>query len=103
MEPELFENPRMPLTKRGVLYLFVLVGCAMLAAYLVITAVGILDPNVQYAITISLIVFFIGTFFCRDNVWIGLGKRLLWSCVIAIFVLFVLLGIDSFFKNFFSA
>ena len=93
----------MPLTTRGIIYLFFLVACAIGAAYIVIIAVGISDANVQYAVTISLIVFFIGAFFSRDRVWIGLGKRLVWSLVFAILVLLIFLGIDSFFEKFFSA
>ncbi len=89
------ENPRMPLTGRGVIYLFVLVGSAIATAYLVIRGLGILDDDVQYAVTIGLIVFYIGTFFCRDSVWIGIGKRALSSFILAgiAFMLLVLNGL----------
>ncbi|MEP7148378.1 MAG: hypothetical protein ABI857_05790 [Acidobacteriota bacterium] len=55
----------MPLTTRGVLYLFFLVGSAIFMACLVIRGAGILDDDVQYAVTIALIVLNTGIFFRR--------------------------------------
>ena len=102
MRPEQNANPRMPLTSRGIIYLFFLVACSIVAAYIVIRAIGVLDAEVQYSITISLIVFFIAAFFTRDKVWIGIGERLLWSAVFAIFTFLIFSGIDFLFETLFG-
>jgi len=88
------ENPRMPLTGRGIAYLFAIVAGALGTAFLVIRAVGILDANLQYNIAISLIVLFIGVLFCRDNLLIGLGRRAIFSLIFALTVFFTFYLID---------
>ena len=92
----------MPLTTRGVLYLFALVAAAIGTAYVVIMSTGVLDDDVQYAITIGLIVLYIGVFFCRDSIWIGIGKRTLWSFVYALLVFLILVANGLFFEYFFG-
>ena len=82
----------MPLTPKGILYLLVLVAVAIGTAYLIITGFGILDDDVQYAVTIGLIVFYIGLLFCRDSIWIGFPKRALWSFIFALVAFLLLVG-----------
>lgn len=85
----------MPLNARGIAYLFLIVVGALGAAFLIIRSVSILDANMQYNVAISLIVLFIGIFFCKDNVLIGLKNRFLWSVIWAGGTFFVLYLIDS--------
>lgn len=85
----------MPLTGRGIAYLFSIVTGALSIAYLVIRGSGVLDANLQYNIAISLIVLLIGIFFCRDNVLIGLVKRIIWSTIFATIVFVALYLIDA--------
>jgi hypothetical protein len=92
----------MPLTARGVIYLFMLVGLAITTAYAVIRGLGVLDGDAQYAVTIGLIVLFIGLFFCRDSVWIGLKQRAIASVILALTAFLLLLRSVSF-SNMFSA
>ncbi|HUR99476.1 MAG TPA: hypothetical protein VMZ26_15535 [Pyrinomonadaceae bacterium] len=92
----------MPLTGRGVSYLFLLVGLAIATAYVVIRGLGILDDDAQYAVTIGLIVLFIGLFFCRDSIWIGLKERMIGSLILATTAFLFLLGIGLFFDYFFG-
>jgi hypothetical protein len=87
-------NPRMPLTGRGIAYLFLIVAGALAAAFVVIRASGILEAHLQYDIAISLIVLFIGIFFCRDSILIELGRRTVGSVILASLVFFVLYLID---------
>jgi hypothetical protein len=88
------ENPRMPLTSRGIAYLFVIVLGALGTAFIVIRGIGILDANLQYNVAISLIVVFIGIFFCQNNLLIGLGRHAVWSFIFALIVFSALYLID---------
>jgi len=94
----------MPLTKLGILYLFAIVGAALGAAFVVIRSTGVTDPNLQYEISLALIVLFIGMFFTKDNILIGFWRRAFWSFIIAaiLFVIFRIMdaGVDSIFYLF---
>ena len=92
----------MPLTTKGVIYLLVLVVAAIATAYVVITGFGILDDDFQYAVTIGLIVLYIGIFFCRDSIWIGLWSRAIGSFLMALVAFLILVAIGLFFDYFFS-
>ena len=96
------ENPRMPLTYRGLAYALFLTAVSIVFSYFMIRGLGIEDSDYQYAITISSIVFFIGVFFCRDKVLIGIKRRSFFSLVFAVIVLLTLLLIDLIFQTFFS-
>lgn len=96
------ENPRMPLTGKGILYLLVIVAAAIGTAYLIITGFEILDDDNQYAVTIGLIVLFVGILFCRDSIWTGFGKRAIWSFVFALIVSLLIVANGLFFEHFFS-
>lgn len=89
------ENPRMPLTGRGIAYVFVLVAGALDSAFLGIRTLGIFDANLQYNVAISIIVLFIGIFFCRDNILVGSGRRTFWSAIFAAVVFALLYFIDA--------
>lgn len=95
-------NPRMPLTTKGILYCLSLVVAAIATAYIVIRGLDVRDDDNQYAITIGLITFYIGTFFCRDSIWIGLKKRAFWSLVLATIAALLLVANGFFFEYFFS-
>lgn len=95
-------NPRMPLTTKGVIYVLALVALAIGTAYIVIRGLGIRDDDAQYAITIGLIVLFIGQFFTRDSIWIGFWNRAIWSLVLASFSFLLLIAIGLFFERFFG-
>jgi hypothetical protein len=95
-------NPRMPLTPKGMLYAMSLTAAAIATAYPVIRMFGITDDDNQYAVTIGLIVFYIGTFFCRDSIRIGLPKRALWSFVFALISALLIVAIGLFFEYSFS-
>lgn len=92
----------MPLSWRGITYAMVLTGLAIVAAYLVITSFDISDDDAQYAVTMGFIVLFIGLFFTRDSVWIGIRNRAIWSLVLALIVSLILLGNGLFFEHFFG-
>ena len=92
----------MPLTTKGVVYALALVAVAIATSYIVIQGFGITDDDNQYAVTIGLVLFYIGTFFTRDSIWIGLPKRALWSLVIAVIVAALLIANGLFFEHFFS-
>ena len=92
----------MPLTAKGMLYAIALATAAIVTAYLVIRTFGITDDDNQYAVTMGLIFFYIGTFFCRDSIWIGLPKRALWSFILALIVALLLATSGLFFERFFS-
>lgn len=91
---DMAENPRMPLSGRGIIYLLVIVTGALAAAFVLIRSIGIMDANLQYDIAISLIVLFIGIFFCRDSILIGLVRRTLWSFILASIFFAILYLID---------
>jgi hypothetical protein len=84
----------MPLTSRGVFYLFALVAVALAASYIVIELVGITEANLQYDVSISMIVLFLGLFFTKNNVMIGLALRAFWSCIVAGVFFLLLRAID---------
>lgn len=95
-------NPRMPLTTKGILYCLSLVAAAIAAAYIVIRGLDVRDDDNQYAITVGLIAFYIGTFFCRDSIWIGFKRRAIWSLVLAMIAALLLVANGLFFEYYFS-
>lgn len=92
----------MPLTAKGMLYAIGITAAAIATAYLVIRTFDITDDDNQYAVTIGLIIFYIGTFFCRDSIWIGLRGRALWSFVLALIVALLIAAIGLAFEYLFS-
>ena len=90
-------NPRMPLTHRGIAYLFLIVIGSLAVAYAIILAAGIRSANTQYNAAISLIVLFIGIFFCRDSILIGLKSRATWSFALAAVTFLAFFLIDNLF------
>ncbi len=84
------------------IYALVLTGLAIVAAYFVITSFDISDDDAQYAVTIGLIVLFIGLFFTRDSVWIGFWNRAIWSFVLALIAFLLLMANGLFFEHFFG-
>lgn len=96
MRDENKTNPRMPLTTRGIIYLFVLVGIALSISYLVIKLFAITEANLQYDIAISMIVLVIGLFFTKQDIRIGLASRTVWSFLVAGVFFLILRAIDLF-------
>lgn len=90
-------NPRMPLSLRGIAYLFLIVIGAVAVSYVVILTAGIQTADLQYDVAISMIVLFIGIFFCRENILIGFKARAIWALAIAAVTFVALFVIDNLF------